>query len=70
MHTGSSKRQGGCVIVRVRCAWCQLEMGEEVYEKIDAKLPSISHGICPVCKLRVFGDFDNPREQSANSKTN
>jgi hypothetical protein len=45
-------------------------MGEEVYEKIDARLPSISHGICPACKLRVFGDFDNSREQSANSKTN
>jgi hypothetical protein len=45
-------------------------MGEEVYEKIDARLPSISHGICPACNLRVFGDFDNPREQSAKSKTN
>ena len=23
------------MIIRVRCAWCQTEMGEEVYEKID-----------------------------------
>ena len=70
MQTGSSKRQGGCVIIRVRCAWCQDEMGEEVDEKIDARLPFISHGICPVCKRRVFGYLENLREQSANSKTN
>jgi len=58
------------VIVRIRCAWCQADMGEEVYEKIDASLPSISHGICTVCKRRVFGCLENPREQSADSKTN
>ena len=34
-----SKRQEGKVIVRIRCAWCRAEMGEEVYEKIRCKAP-------------------------------
>jgi hypothetical protein len=58
------------VVIRVRCAWCQAEMGEEVYEKIDARLPSISHGICPVCKRRVFGYLEKSLKQCVKSKTN
>jgi len=58
------------VNISIRCAWCQSEMGEERFETTDERLPYISHGICPACQLRVFGNIENSAGKSAKSKEN
>jgi hypothetical protein len=45
----------GPSVLRIRCGWCQSEMGEERLATVDARLPAVSHGICPACSQRVFG---------------
>jgi hypothetical protein len=45
----------GPMKLRIRCGWCQSEMGEERFAVVDDRLPAVSHGICPVCNQRVFG---------------
>jgi len=56
------------VIIRIRCGWCQAEMGQERYEKSDERLPTISHGICHACALRVFGKSENLTSEFERSK--
>jgi hypothetical protein len=43
------------LVLRVRCDWCQSEMGAERLATVDARLPAASQGICPACSQRVFG---------------
>jgi hypothetical protein len=45
----------GSTVLRVRCGWCQSEMGEGHPVTVDAQLPAASQGICPACSQRVFG---------------
>jgi hypothetical protein len=44
----------GPLKLRIRCGWCQSEMGEERFAAVDDRLPAVSHGICPACNQRVF----------------
>jgi hypothetical protein len=56
--------------LKIICAWCRCSLGEKVCNSLDARLPAITHSICPVCMKRVFGEMENTLEQSDQTKTN
>jgi len=58
------------VNLKIICAWCRCSLGEKVCNSFDARLPAITHSICPVCQQRVFGEMNDTPEQSDQTKTN
>ena len=46
------------------CSWCGAKIGEKECERLDERLPRITHGICPKCRAKVIEELKH--EESEN----